>query len=89
MTYVSELIERKISLLKNEGREKEIFLLLDFFSQAQDLVERVVPFSQDEGGSIIVQILKMETREKLLMHLMGPFLNLEEEFIVFIPISLN
>ncbi len=73
--YAYELLEEKIRLLRKEGRDKEVLILLKVFSEAQDLVEEVVPLPGDKELSCMALTLKIEIREKLLIDLMKPFFN--------------
>lgn len=89
--YAYELLEEKIRLLRKEGRDKEVLILLKVFSEAQDLVEEVVPLPGDKELSCMALTLKIEIREKLLIDLMKPFFNFNnlDKKTILIPISLN
>ncbi len=76
--YVHQLITDKIRVLRAQNREEEIIELVSAFSQAQNLVEKVIPFlpkAMDKEDYILVQNLKMKSREELLYKIMLPYLS--------------
>ncbi len=73
--YVHDLVEERVSELISQEREEDIVLLLKMFSEAQDLVNKVIPFLFPNDENIFsVLILRMEAREDLLYKFMEPYL---------------
>lgn len=89
--YVHDLVQRKVNCLMQHRQEMEILELLRVFGEAQDLVNKVIPFdcsvTEDDDDDILIQTMKMNAREDLLFKIMMPYL--AEDMVVAIPISLN
>ena len=92
--YVHDLVAKRVLELKQLNKETEIIGLLEFFGQAQDLVNKVIPFfcptaeeDDDNDDEIVIQVMRMEAREELLFKIMLP--HLAGEMVLIIPLHSN
>lgn len=89
--FVHQMLEEKVAILRNQEELDKILELLQVFSEAQDLVNRVIPlYVPNEKSSLPVLLLRMEAREEMLFKLMKSYLsNTYFKQIIGVPISLN
>lgn len=87
--YVHQLVEERVEKLIEEDREEEAIELIKAFSEAQDMVNKVIPFSFPEDEDLfVVLIIRMEARESLLYYFMEPYLE-DALSAIAIPIYFN